>query len=170
MKKDRFIIVDPFNESHINLIKKDSRNNYKIASILEFLTDLKNDDSRQKEKEVKNEVKEVALLANDDEIKSIFLMDSFKDIKNCYITPIYCKSIQKERNLLNKVLIYLIAEMKMDQIFISIDLSENKRGDYLIEAGFECLGEVENSNKIAYEIDSTTILEDYIIEAEKPKK
>ena len=160
MKKSSFIIVNPFNNYHCQLIstcEKDNNITDGISAQINKIKSKTTKESYEYQERENNELQKILLLEQDDYPEAIALLHVYKDIKSCYLTFVYQKNATKQKNLLKGILSYAVEGLKMKEVFVSIDTDDNSSAINLIENGFENLGEY--SNQLNFVIDSESVKE-----------
>ena len=151
MSTERLFLTDPYNKSHIEMIKEFEKNNDIDDNISEYLESISTTVSKeeyQEEKKDKNEITESLFIEKNNKITDYCNIQGERDIKRCRISiyPLKNKKIKRKLPLLATS--YAIDLLGMEEVFISLEPDDSTTINYLESNGYENLG--ENAGKIVY--------------------
>lgn len=148
MSSERLFLVDPYNESHISLMKEfEKRNsiNHSTADILESVAKSVPQEEFSKRKKSSNDVSETLFIEKDSYIKDSCNIQGEKDRKTCTITYAPIKAKLRNRKLINIATNYALNELGMQVIITMFPLDNSGMSEMLEQQGYESLGEDNGS-------------------------
>ena len=144
MNKEELLQLNPFNNSHIEMLQEFEKENKINTKTTEFLNKLTKNISKEEYEQIKNssnEIEESLFIKESEKVKDSCYIRGVKDIKSCNISFAPIKTKFQNRRLLSLAVDYAINILGMVDVFISTKLDDKSMIAHLEERGFENLGE-----------------------------
>ena len=146
MSTERLFLVDPYNKSHIEMIKEFEINNDiddKTSEYLKTISTTVSKEEYQKNQKEKNEIIENLFIERNNKITDCCSIQGEKDIKRCKIFIYPLKNKKIKRKLPSLATSYAINLLGMEEVFISVESTDSTTMKHLEEEDFENLGDEE---------------------------
>lgn len=140
LKTDVFI-ADPYNENHITLYKEFEQKNNLLNTTSKYLEDVKEKYTKKEYNNrltTSNENTISLFLTKNNKISDFCLIKYEKDRKIANVT--YPKIEKSKRKIIAASSVYIFNVLSLEEMFVSIDSSDDNLIANLIENGFEPLG------------------------------
>ena len=143
MNSKKLLVVDPFNEEHLSLLRGYEIDNNLDTKISEFLMRIKssynNNEEYQNYQKVVNEVEEILLYIESSEVTGACYLEIERDRKICKIHFSSNAPLKSQTKLITKATAYALDELGLEEVFV-LDETNNLESN-LLKLGYECLGE-----------------------------
>lgn len=134
MGKGRIEVFRKADKEHLKLLNKFLIENRIKELNMEDILDVNDNDL--------NETNNYVFYIDDDEIKDIYYINVVKDLKMCTIT-LPTNNI-KSKKALSSTTNYILKNTNMKQVFVKLSKENETLKEYLLEQGYEDLGEEDN--------------------------
>ena len=153
MSIERLFLLDPYNDTHVSMIKEFEKENdmNKISEVIGTLRSSISKDDYLKTKKDSNEINENLFIGKSSQITDCCLIQGEKDIKTCRISFYPLKTKVLKRKLAMYASNYALNSLGMEEVFIKVSSKDQSMINYLDSLGYENLG--EEDNKIIYLVE-----------------
>ena len=150
MSHEKLIVVNPYNEEHLQLLRNFEYENNIKTELTKDCVRIKNMMTEEKYEESQkflNEITSILMINQKQKIIDCYCIRAEKDIKTCHIS---CRPLDNFKHTKNITLVidYAIEILGMEEVFIETEKNDNNMIGILEQEGLENLG--EENGKVLY--------------------
>ena len=148
MSVSSLYVVNPYNDTHIQMLKEYEKTNEMSTNLSEQLKQMISsipEEEYLKTKKNRNEIEERLFLEKDSTMIDSCLIQGEKDMKTGRISLSPKKGITKRRKIVSLAINYALNTLNLEEVFIMIDPTDKETITYLKQNGYECLGEEQGN-------------------------
>ena len=148
MSVSSLYVVNPYNDTHIQMLKEYEKTNEMSTNLSEQLKQMVSsipEEEYLKNKKNRNEIEERLFLEKDRTMIDSCLIQGEKDMKTGRISLYPQKGITKRRKIVSLAINYALNTLNLEEVFIMIDPTDKETIAYLKQNGYECLGEEQGN-------------------------
>lgn len=148
MSVSSLYVVNPYNDTHIQMLKEYEKTNEMSTNLSEQLKQMVSsipEEEYLKAKKNRNEIEERLFLEKDSTMIDSCLIQGEKDMKTGRISLSPKKGITKRRKIVSLAINYALNTLNLEEVFIMIDPTDKETITYLKQNGYECLGEEQGN-------------------------
>lgn len=148
MSVSSLYVVNPYNDTHIQMLKEYEKTNEMSTNLSEQLKQMVSsipEEEYLKTKKNRNEIEERLFLEKDSTMIDSCLIQGEKDMKTGRISLSPKKGITKRRKIVSLAINYALNTLNLEEVFIMIDPTDKETITYLKQNGYECLGEEQGN-------------------------
>ncbi len=148
MSVSSLYIVNPYNDTHIQMLKEYEKRNEISTNLSEQLKQMVisvPEEEYIKTKRNRNEIEERLFLEKDSMMIDCCLIQGEKDMKTGRITLSPKKGNTKRRKIVSLAIDYALNSLNLEEVFIMIAPTDKETITYLEQNGYECLGEEQGN-------------------------
>lgn len=148
MSVSSLYVVNPYNDTHIQMLKEYEKTNEMSTNLSEQLKQMVfsiPEEEYLKNKKNRNEIEERLFLEKDSTMIDSCLIQGEKDMKTGRISLSPKKGITKRRKIVSLAINYALNTLNLEEVFIMIDPTDKETITYLKQNGYECLGEEQGN-------------------------
>lgn len=148
MSVSSLYVVNPYNDTHIQMLNEYEKRNEMSTNLSEQLKQMVfsiPEEEYLKNKKNRNEIEERLFLEKDSTMIDSCLIQGEKDMKTGRISLSPKKGITKRRKIVSLAINYALNTLNLEEVFIMIDPTDKETITYLKQNGYECLGEEQGN-------------------------
>ncbi|MBQ6404926.1 MAG: hypothetical protein IJJ63_02615 [Bacilli bacterium] len=148
MSVSSLYVVNPYNDTHIQMLNEYEKRNKMSTNLSEQLRQMVfsiPEEEYLKNKKNRNEIEERLFLEKESMMIDSCLIQGEKDIKTGRISLSPKKGITKRRKIVSLAINYALNTLNLEEVFIMIDPTDKETITYLKQNGYECLGEEQGN-------------------------